>query len=49
MCKHCTHHFFKSLGIGNPDKTLGDVRNYLLFGVDLVLLSNLILVFALNH
>jgi len=45
-----THHSLKSpLGTGNPGKTVGDVRNYSLFGVVLVLLCDLILVFALNH
>ena len=45
-----THHCFKSpLGIGNPDKKLSDVRNYLLLGTVLVLLCDLILVFVSNH
>lgn len=45
-----THHSFNSPpGTGNPDKTRGDVRNYLLFGIVLVLLCDLIFVFASNH
>lgn len=44
-----TDSFKSRLGIGNPDKTLSDVRNYLLFGSAPVLLCDLILVFASNH
>lgn len=44
-----TDSFKSCLGIGNPDKTLSDVRNYLLFGSAPVLLCDLILVFASNH